>query len=109
MRFGEDFIFTFGPLGIFATRLNIGVSTLGHGGVGCVSGGRIANGADSDAARDTHLPLGFSGVLAHLFTVVAPTPRRWINTLFVIYLFLLIYPCGAAHCGRWHWRSSTVG
>ncbi|MCB0002669.1 MAG: hypothetical protein KDH90_10775, partial [Anaerolineae bacterium] len=92
MRFGEDFIFTFGPLGIFATRLNIGVSTLAMVAWDVFLVGSIATVLTLTLRETrTYLSVFLAFLAALLFTVVAPYTTALINTLFVIYLFLLIY------------------
>lgn len=92
MRFGQDFIFTFGPLGIFATRLPIGVSALALLAWDLFLLGSIAA-VLILALRETrtYLSVFLAFLAALLFTVVAPFTTALINTLFIIYLFLLIY------------------
>ena len=93
MRFGKDFIFTFGPLGIFATRLPIGVSPLALMVWDLFLLGSIAA-VLILALRETrtYLAVFLVFLAALLFTVVAPYTTALINTLFIIYLFLLVYP-----------------
>ena len=92
MRFGEDFIFTFGPLGIFATRLNIGVSPLAMVVWDVFLFTSIAA-VLVLVLRETrtYLAVFLAFLAALLFTVVAPLTTALINTLFIIFLFLLIY------------------
>ena len=92
MRFGQDFIFTFGPLGIFATRVPIGVSPLALMVWDAFLLGSIAA-VLILALRETrtYLSVFLAFLAALLFTVVAPFTTALINTLFIIYLFLLIY------------------
>ncbi|MEZ4769876.1 MAG: hypothetical protein R2844_15770 [Caldilineales bacterium] len=92
MRFGDDFIFTFGPLGIFATRLNIGVSPLAMVAWDVFLFASIAA-VLFLVLRETrtYLAVFLAFLAALLFTVVAPLTTALINTLFIIYLFLLIY------------------
>ncbi len=92
MRFGDDFIFTFGPLGIFATRLNIGVSPLTMLAWDVFLLGSIAL-VLFLVLRETrtYLAVFLAFLAALLFTVVAPLTTALSNTLFIIFLFLLIY------------------
>ena len=92
MRFGEDFIFTFGPAGIFATRLNIGVSPLAMMAWDVFLLASIAV-VLILVLRETrtYLAVFLAFLAALLFTVVAPHTTALINTLFVIFLFLLFY------------------
>ncbi|HRX02346.1 MAG TPA: hypothetical protein P5148_04305, partial [Anaerolineae bacterium] len=80
MRFGEDFIFTFGPLGIFATRLNIGVSTLAMVAWDVFLVGSIATVLTLTLRETrTYLSVFLAFLAALLFTVVAPYTTALIN------------------------------
>ncbi|MCB0199245.1 MAG: hypothetical protein KDI03_04160 [Anaerolineae bacterium] len=92
MRFGEDFIFTFGPLGILSTRLNIGVSPLAMMVWDLFLMGSIAVVLYLTLRETrTYLSVFLVFLAAFLFRVVPPHTIALINTLFVIFLFLLIY------------------
>lgn len=92
MRFGDDFIFTFGPLGIFATRLNIGVSPLGMAAWDLFLLGSIAAVLVLTLRQlRGYLAVFLAFLAAFLFTLVAPHTTALINTLFLLFMFLLIY------------------